>query len=101
MIGRMKEYITVQVKSTASDGQGGGDVSWATLASEWAEATMLSQSRTLSEAGVKFRTAVQFKMRYDSDNILTTDHRIVWDSNYYTVHSVVENSDMLTVLAYR
>ena len=76
-------------------------MSWATLASEWAEATMLSQSRTLSEAGVKFRTAVQFKKRYNSDYIMTTDHQIVWDGNTYTIHSVVENSDMLTVLAYR
>ena len=101
MIGRMKEYITVQVKSTTSDGQGGATVSWATLASEWAEATMLSQSRTLSEAGVKFRTAVRFRMRYCADHILTTDHQIVWDGNTYTIHSVVENSDMLDVLAYR
>ena len=101
MIGRMKEYITVQVKSTTSDGQGGATVSWATLASEWAEATMLSQSRTLSEAGVKFRTAVQFKMRYCADHILSGDHQIVWDGNKYTIHSVVKNNDMLTVLAYR
>ena len=101
MIGRMKEYITVQVKSTTSDGQGGATVSWATLASEWAEATMLSQSRTLSEAGVKFRTAVQFKKRYNSDYIMTTDHQIVWNGDEYTIHSVVKNNDRLIVLAYR
>ena len=101
MIGRMKEYITVQTKSTTSDGQGGATVSWATLASEWAEATMLSQSRTLSEAGVKFRTAVRFRMRYCADHILTTDHQIVWDGNTYTIHSVVKNSDILDVLTYR
>lgn len=101
MIGRMKEYVTVQSKSTTSDGQGGKTVSWATLASEWAEATQLSYSRALSAAGVKFTVAVQFKMRYDSANVLSGDHQIVWDGNTYIVHSVVENNDLLTVLAYR
>lgn len=101
MIGKMKEYVTVQVGSTADDGQGGGVVTWSTLSGEWAEATMLSYSRVLSEAGVKFRIAVEFKMRYCSTHILSGEHRIVWNGDPYTVHSVVNNNDKLTVLAYR
>lgn len=101
MIGRMDEYITVQVKSTTSDGQGGATVSWATLASEWAEVTELSYSRALSSAGIKFTAAIQLKMRYCADHILSGDHQIVRDGNIYTIHSVVKNNNRLIVLAYR
>lgn len=101
MIGLMKEYVTVQVGTSVADGQGGNVVSWATLASEWAEATQLSHDRGLSESGINFTTAVRFRMRYCGTHLIGGQHQIVWDSNTYVIHSVVENNDMLTIIAYR
>lgn len=100
-IGSMKEYITIQVATPVSDGQGGNTVTWATLASEWAKATQLSYDRGLSEGGVRFTVAVRFDMRYCSTHLVGGEHQIVWDGNTYTIHSVVENDDRMTVIAYR
>ncbi len=101
MIGLMKEYVTVQVGTSVADGQGGNVVSWATLASEWAEAIMLSHDRGLSESGINFTTAVKFNMRYCGTHLIGGQHQIVWNSNTYTIHSVVTNDDFTTVIAYR
>lgn len=99
----MKEYIAIQTQSATDDGQGGSSsVSWSTVASEWAKATVLSYSRTLLDGGIIFSEAVQFEMRERGDTYtLSGEYAILWNSVRYTIHSVVSNSDRTTVLAYR
>jgi hypothetical protein len=61
----------------------------------------------LDQGGVKYRLAVEFTIRKHEDEgtdeyTLTPGNRIVWNSENYTIHSVVpsEKLDDLTILAY-
>jgi SPP1 family predicted phage head-tail adaptor len=106
-IGMRRNYITIQVATRTSDSQGGYTTAWADTYNEWARALTLSGSRILDQGGIKYRKAVEFTMRKRQDTgtdtyTLTGEHRIKWDSEYYTIHSVIpsEKLDDLKVLAY-
>ena len=97
----MKEEISIQAQAAVSDGQGGGLPTWATIASEWAKVTQLDYFRSLLLGGIVFTAAYQFDLRKRGDTyILAGVHRIVWNGANYTIHSVVDNNDRLTVIAY-
>lgn len=106
-IGLRKHYVTIQVATRTADGQGGYVTTWSNLTSEWSRAVPLSQSRALEQGGIKYTKAVEFTMRKREDigtdlYTLTGAHRIYWNSEYYTIHSVVqsERGDDLIILAY-
>ncbi len=102
-VGSMKDTVSIQAQSAVSDGQGGYTSTWSTIASEWTKATQLSYSRALLDAGVQFNTAYQFDLRKRGDTyILAGTHRIVFNSENYTIHSVVEGPEgWLKILAYK
>jgi len=98
-IGGRRHYLTVQVATRTDDGQGGGVNSWTDTYYEWASARFLSGSRSLDNGGVIYRKAVEFEIR---KRTLGTAHRIKWNDEYYTIHSVLQSEklDDLKVLAY-
>jgi head-tail adaptor len=105
--GSLRNYVAIQAATRTSDGQGGWTVTWATVVSEWASAKPLSMSRALDQSGIKYKSAVEFGMRKRDDTpadlyTLTGEHRIVWNSQNYTIHSVVPNEVLseLKILAY-
>ena len=105
--GQLRNYVTIEVATRTSDGQGGWTLTWATLTNEWMKATPTVMSRTLDEGGVKYRLAVEFLGRYRDDTPtdlykLTGAHRIVWNGENYTIHSVVPNELLseVKILAY-
>lgn len=87
---KRKYYITIQSPTDTSDSQGGGVISWTDLSNKWARVVISSQSRTLDQGGVKYKRAVEFTIREGTE--VTVDNRIVWDSENYTIHSVVPSS---------
>lgn len=101
-IGKRRHYLTIQVATRTSDGQGGYTPSWTDTYYEWASARFLSGSKTLDNGGVNYRTAVEFEIRKRSDYNLSVDHRIKWNGEYYTIFSVLpsEKLDDLKILAY-
>ena len=102
-IGEMKHTIEIQLDTPVSDGQGGFTSAWSTIASEWAKATQLSYSRALLDSGVQFNTAYQFDIRKRGDTyILAGTHRILFNTVYYTIHSVIEVKEgWLKIIAYK
>ena len=100
--GDLRNYVTVQVATRTSDGQGGWTTTWADTYYEWMRATPLSQSKVLEMGGVKYRKAVEFLGRVNNLYSLTGEHRIKWESETYTIYSVVpdETNEYLTVLGY-
>ncbi len=100
LTGRRRAYVEIQTGTRTSDSQGGWTVAWATSTSEWAKAVPLSQSRALDQGGVKYRLAVEFTIRRGTT--ITSVNRIVWNSENYTIHSVVPSVklDDQIILAY-
>ena len=102
LISKRRNYIEIQTSTPTSDSQGGYTTTWATSSSEWARAVPLSQSRALDQGGVKYTSAVEFYANKYSGFALTTAHRIVWNNENYTIHSIVpsEKLDEIKVIAY-
>ena len=99
--GHMTERVTWQERTATGDGQGGFTNTWADVATEWAKVTELSSDRLLVGDGVKFNRAIQIDMRERGDTY-TADpkYRISWNSQYWTVYSVVTNDSMTRITAY-
>lgn len=101
-IGKKRHYLTIQVATRTSDGQGGYISSWTDTYYEWASANFLSGSRSLDAGGIIYRKAVEFEVRKRTDYTLGPEHRIKWRGEFYTIHSVLPSAklDHLKVLAY-
>ena len=99
--GSMTQEIVIQSRTATADGQGGYTTTWATLATEWAKVTEVSYERALIDQGVKFTKVCQFDMRERGDTYtMGGEYRIYWNSQYFTVYSVVTNDNRTTMLAY-
>ena len=100
--GKYRNYCVIESATRTSDSQGGWSLAWATAGSEWFRAIPVSQSRTLDQGGVKYTLAVEFYANKYSGFALTTAHRIVWNNENYTIHSIVptEKLDEIKVIAY-
>ena len=97
---KRRNYIVIQSATETSDSQGGSVQSWATSSSEWARTKPLSESRSLDQGGIKYKLAVEFTIRRGTT--VTSANRIVWNSENYTIHSVVpsEKLDDQIIIAY-
>lgn len=100
--GKYRNYCVIESANRTSDSQGGWTMTWSTAGSEWLRAIPVSQSRVLDQGGVKYTSAVEFYSNKYSGFAITTDHRIVWNSQNYTIHSIVpsEKLDENKIIAY-
>jgi head-tail adaptor len=93
--GEMRDLVDVQIPTRVSDNQGGWTISgWTSASTEWTKAIAMSQNRTLDQGGVKYKLAVEFTMRKRAALVITGAHRIVWNSENYTIHSVVPSKKL-------
>lgn len=101
-LGKRRHYVTIQVATRTSDGQGGFNTSWTDTYYEWAKATFLSGSRALDSGGLNYRRAVEFLIRKNNLYTLSPEHRIKWNGEFFTIHSVLPSEKLndLKVLAY-
>lgn len=99
--GKYRHYCVIESSTRTSDSQGGWTLAWATAGSDWFRAVPVSQSRVLEQGGVKYAMAVEFyQSKYGF--ALTLENRIVWNSQNYTIHSIVpsEKLDENKIIAY-
>ena len=97
----MTQEIVIQSRTATADGQGGYTTTWATLATEWAKVTEVSYERLMLDQGVKFSKVCQFDMRERGDTYtMGGEYRIYWNSQYFTVFSVVTNDSKTVMLGY-
>jgi hypothetical protein len=103
LIGKKRHYVEIQAATRTSDSQGGWTITWANAGWEWMRAVPLSQSRTLDNGGISYRMVVEFTAnKYSPLYVLTTANRLVWNSENYTIHSIVpsEKLDEIIITAY-
>lgn len=92
--GQMRDLVEVQTATRTSDNQGGFTSVWATASTEWTKAVAMSQNRTLDQGGVKYKLAAEFTMRKRTALPITGANRIVWNTENYTIHSVVPSKKL-------
>lgn len=91
LTGKRREYIEIQSATRTSDSQGGWTTGWTHTAYDWAHAVVKSQSRIPDNGGIRYTKVVEFNIRIGNAYTLTTADRIVWNSENYTIHSVLRN----------
>jgi len=84
--GKMRNYITYEEATQATDGEGGYTKTWATVKQIWAQITPMKDTRKLEAAAVKFVGAFTFRFRYDTD--IQPAGRFTYEGVTYTIHSV-------------
>jgi SPP1 family predicted phage head-tail adaptor len=101
--GKYRHYCAIQAATRTSDSQGGFVPTWADVSNEWFRVVPLNGSRTLDNGGVTYRYAAEFYAnKFSAAYTITEANRIVWNSQNYTIHSIVpsEKLDEIKILAY-
>lgn len=101
MIGEKKYYIQILKPSATGDSQGGGTLTYSSVAYVWADKNEISFSKELLYAGIKYFTAVEFIIRNESGIAITADCKIVYDSEDYYIYSVIKDEKKIKILAYK
>jgi len=87
--GKMNREIVIQRKTSTQDGEGGSSDTWATLYSCWCEIKPFSAQTLVKGQNVIYETKKIFKTRYEEAPLASTDDRILYNSNYYDIQSII------------
>lgn len=97
---RLTERVRIDQLVLVDDGYGGKTASWTTLANVFAEVEPIfvrGQERLVADqvhAQASYR--VRIRMRTD----MTADMRLVWKTHILLIHSLHEQENILSILAY-
>ncbi len=84
--GKLRNRVVIQTNTPSDNGFGEPVVSWATLATVWAEVETMNGSEALASGAERTEAPVVFLFRYRSD--VTTDNRLSWDGGLYDIESL-------------
>lgn len=97
---RLKERVTVEAPVASSDGQGGQDVAWETVAKLWAEVRPVSSSSRERASGQQPEAAAGYRVRIRTRADIDATMRLQWRTRTLAIHSVHELEAALELLAY-
>ena len=86
MIGELKERITFQYATKASDSMGGITPTWTDYTTVWAKAWTVSSNEQTDAKQMSLTRIQKFKIRYRS--ILKSSWRIKWGTRYFNITAV-------------
>jgi len=91
--GKLKEQIVIQSVTDTIAASGAVTESWATFATVRAQVDPITLKEYFSANHVTTGTDIKFRIRYLTG--VLPKMRILWDSNYYDIQSIinVENAD--------
>ena len=85
-LGELREYITIQTPTRASDSHGGATETWATHYQTWAKVEPVSARQQFFGEQLEHRITHRFMVR-DPQSALGTQMRISWDSRLFYIDS--------------
>lgn len=86
MIGELRERITLQYCTIASDPAGGSIKTWVDYATVWAKAWTVSSGESTEAKQTSLIRIQKFRIRFR--NLMKGDWRIKWGNRYFTIHSI-------------
>jgi len=84
MIGKLRERVTIEQPTRASDGQGGYTETWSTLATVWAAIKPVTARETYFGHKLEHRVTHKITIRYRSD--IAIQMRIAQGTRYFQIH---------------
>ena len=97
---RLRERITIEQPVRTADTYGGGDVSWTSVATVYANVRpLLGTAREVNRAAQPTEiTGYRIEIRKRSD--VNAGMRILWKSRRLAIHSIHETQETLDILTY-
>lgn len=92
-IGRRRERVQIQQRTSSSDGIGGQTASWSTLATTWGEIIPLDgrDEEHLSGDQVTVLQAYHFGLRYRTGARPSPTMRLIWRGKTLEIRTVVDD----------
>jgi len=94
MIGKLRNRITFQFKSSASDGAGGFVNTLADYYTCWAEIVRENNNRTNIVSKDSISDKILFRIRYTTSKSFTNRLVISYKSNLYMINSIINEADL-------
>ena len=94
MIGKLRNRITFNTKTSASDGAGGFVNTLVPYYTCWAEMVTNSNSRTNIAGKDSINDGVLFRIRYTSSKTFSNSLVITWKSRTYMINSIINELDL-------
>lgn len=89
--GRLRHKVTVQTVSEATDSFGQAIKTWSTYAQPFASVEPLNGREFFTANADSSEVTVRIRLRYLSG--LTTKMRVLWDSKYYNIESIIDPAE--------
>lgn len=86
--GKLDRRIVIQAKTSTQDAYGSVSDTWASFAEVWAQYLSGAGNELFTAAQVYADTQGRFRIRYIDG--ITTEHRVLYNGNYYDILSVDE-----------
>lgn len=87
LVSKMRQRVTIQAVSGASDGQGGISETWADVATVWASIEPMSDYERFQAQQLQTNTTHKVMIRYYSG--LTTKHRLLFGSRVFNIKGIL------------
>jgi SPP1 family predicted phage head-tail adaptor len=86
--GRLSHRVTLQTKAVSRDAYGGETVTWADIATVWAECAPLSGREYLAARAEVAETILKIRIRWRAD--VSTTCRAVWEWRAYDIEAALD-----------
>lgn len=89
--GRLRHKVTIQTASEAIDSFGQAIKTWSTYAQPFASVEPLNGKEFFTANADNSEVTVRIRLRYLAG--LTTKMRVLWDSRYYNIQSIIDPAE--------
>ncbi len=88
-IGTLRKRVVLQEEQRTPDGAGGYALSWASVATVWAEITPVSGHEVVASAGIEGHATHKVRMRWRDDLSLHSGMRLLHGSRTFNIRYVL------------
>ena len=101
-VGKLSKLISIQEEIPHNDSFGGYSLSWATIATVWANISPLHGREVLASDTLQSIISYRIIIRYNSDFNVSNNMRILYGSRIFNIRSVAvadEENNFLIIIA--
>ena len=92
-VGKLREFVTVEVPTETPDNYGGFTVTWATLAQAWAKVSDQSANHAYHAESLEHRISHKITVREKDVVGINIKCRIIWETRTFHIHGISDPSE--------
>lgn len=95
----LRERVRIEQRAVADDGYGGQTVSWAELATVFAQVEPIYTANGEREWAEQRNASAGYRVRMRMRTDVNASMRLVWKTHVLSIHSIHEQGELLSILA--